>query len=618
MADQHTHKPMAASKAEDSGGKRVAIPQRVRRFITLCCIATVCVSLLTWFGLGSMLKGEVLDGARRDAIYLASALRDLEVDKVIHRQSEGTYSLMISPSEIDQFEKRMRIVMSQFGVVKVKLFDTQQRVIYSTDLRIIGQTSPAHRGLSEALAGHITSDFARPETAWDMPGEATFNVDVVETFMPIAAPNDNIVGCLAIYLDVARDMQAVKSMRLKATSLIAGLLVLVFSVLSLIMHRANQIITDQQDAIEASEQRIRAIVDHVAEGIVVYDGSSIVHSLNSAAIDMFALKNKTANGLKLTDLIAPLQGSGVGQDGLPGLFDSEDGRGVISQENESHGFEVRGVKHDRSTFPAWIVSRRVRLPGEIVYAAVIRDLTEQKRNEMITRENDLRRTKEMSTIAQLATGVAHEIRNPLTSMMLLVQKHREDAEAQTDLAVDMGVVEEEIRRMTRSLGTFLEFARPGKSHQRDIDSDELLDKACRLIEARAGKQRVRILRQPGTGQAVSVRADPDQIQQVLLNLMLNALDVMPHGGTLGLASALTGDGFLELKITDTGPGLLPEVADSLFEPFTSTKDTGMGLGLVVSKRIMEDHRGGLIGFNLPESGACFVAKIPLADQFLTT
>ena len=109
---------------------------------------------------------------------------------------------------------------------------------------------------------------------------------------------------------------------------------------------------------------------------------------------------------------------------------------------------------------------------------------------------------------------------------------------------------------------------------------------------------------------VAVEGDGDQLQQLLLNLALNALDVMPRGGSLAVEIRPPDRGQVELRISDTGPGITPPRLPYVFEPFVSGKESGLGLGLAVSRRIAADHGGSLEASNRPDGGACFVLRLP--------
>ena len=100
------------------------------------------------------------------------------------------------------------------------------------------------------------------------------------------------------------------------------------------------------------------------------------------------------------------------------------------------------------------------------------------------------------------------------------------------------------------------------------------------------------------------------MQQLLLNLVLNALDAMPGGGAVEIDLRAHRDGHVEIHVRDTGPGIAPHILPKVFETFVSSKETGMGLGLPVSRRIAEDHGGSLSAYNLPGGGACFVLRLP--------
>jgi C4-dicarboxylate-specific signal transduction histidine kinase len=225
------------------------------------------------------------------------------------------------------------------------------------------------------------------------------------------------------------------------------------------------------------------------------------------------------------------------------------------------------------------------------------------------REREALRAEQLAAVGQVAAGVAHELRNPLTSIKLLLHAHRQEAEAHGLPVEDFDVVEQEIRRMDQCLQTFLDFARPPRAVRRPLDLVPVVERALALIGGRARKQKVSV-RFAHAGAPCVVEADGEQIVQVLVNLGLNALDVMPRGGRLEVELAEPEGGQVVLRVLDTGPGLSPQVSPRLFEPFASGKETGLGLGLAISRRIAESHGGSLRARNRPEGGAWFELCLP--------
>jgi signal transduction histidine kinase len=209
-------------------------------------------------------------------------------------------------------------------------------------------------------------------------------------------------------------------------------------------------------------------------------------------------------------------------------------------------------------------------------------------------------------VGQLAAGVAHEVRNPLTSIKMLVQLGLEEGAAMP--RDDLRVIEGEVRKMEQSLQTFLDFARPPKPERQPVDLHDVINGVLGLTRGRAEKQHVSV-RVSAPPESLRLTADPGQIQQVLVNLILNALDVMPTGGVLQLVVRSSLDR-IEMDVADTGPGIPAELMPRLFSPFVSTKDTGLGLGLVISRRILEDHGGTLTASNRPGGGAAFSVSLP--------
>jgi PAS domain S-box-containing protein len=259
-------------------------------------------------------------------------------------------------------------------------------------------------------------------------------------------------------------------------------------------------------------------------------------------------------------------------------------------------------------------TRRRRFTDEDVHfvqsvANVLSAAIERKWLERGQHEQHLHRAEQMMAIGQVAAGVAHELRNPLTSIKGLVQVNLREARARGLPEDDLAVIEHEIRRMERTLQTFLDFARPPKPERRRLDPAGVVERVFAVVAGRAKKQGVS-LRQTKPEAPVWLEADQDQLQQLLLNLVLNSLDAMPQGGLIEVELRPPRDDIVELQVRDTGPGILAHILPKVFETFVSSKETGVGLGVPVSRRIAEDHGGSLSAYNLPEGGACFVLRLP--------
>ena len=230
--------------------------------------------------------------------------------------------------------------------------------------------------------------------------------------------------------------------------------------------------------------------------------------------------------------------------------------------------------------------------------------------QAIDRQSELERDKaaHMSNLAQIATGVAHELRNPLTSIKLLVQSARREDDGHSLTAQDLEIVQGEIVRMERTVNSFLQFARPPRPRLAECELQRLIRRTMALLETRARQQDV-ALEFDAPEHPLVVLADAELLQQLFLNLALNALDALPRGGRIAVACRAAGDA-IEVAVADNGPGIDPNLLPRLFEPFVTTKDTGMGLGLGICRRIAREHGGDLSAENPPGGGARFALTLP--------
>lgn len=236
-------------------------------------------------------------------------------------------------------------------------------------------------------------------------------------------------------------------------------------------------------------------------------------------------------------------------------------------------------------------------------------------DELHDARQEMIRAERLAAVGELAAGVAHEIRNPLTSVKLLIQTAAQRPRDRAWNDRQYLVVQEEITRMEKTIQGLLDFARPQQLHRLPHDLRDTLRRALNLMEGRAKQERVRISTDLPS-RPVLVEGDPEQLHQVFINLLLNGIDAMSQGGSLSVAVQSGGDtaGGCRVVFRDTGPGIPESVMQRIFEPFITSKERGTGLGLAVSRRIVQEHGGRLTAANPPGGGAAFVVELPVIAE----
>ena len=233
---------------------------------------------------------------------------------------------------------------------------------------------------------------------------------------------------------------------------------------------------------------------------------------------------------------------------------------------------------------------------------------------IILLERRARHAERLAELGTLTGGLAHEIKNPLSTIGLNLQLLREDLDpdnpAYSRIISRLSTVQQETGRLREILDDFLRFAGRIEIERRPVELNRLLEELVDFLSPQAGLQRVQ-LRLKRAPHDVTAAADPKLIKQAVLNLMLNGLQAMPSGGEMILALS-NGDGQAVIDVIDTGPGIPPETVDKIFQAYYSTKKGGTGLGLAMAKRIAHEHGGSIHVRSEPGKGSDFALRLPLA------
>jgi signal transduction histidine kinase len=227
-------------------------------------------------------------------------------------------------------------------------------------------------------------------------------------------------------------------------------------------------------------------------------------------------------------------------------------------------------------------------------------------------QEEVLRSEKLAAVGQLAAGTAHEIRNPLMSIKLLVQAALNDPDNSALNEGDYRLIVQEISRLEKTVQNLLDFAKPPLIERQRVGIESVISYCLSLISGRASIQNVSI-KKDIKARSLEVEADSQQLQQVLLNLFINALDAMPEGGQLTLVVEQADSSQVKVSLKDSGGGIPENILPQMFEPFVSSKESGIGLGLSISQKIIEAHHGAMFAHNRASGGSTVGFSIPLAN-----
>jgi len=544
----------------------------------------------------------------------------------IHRENELTTRLLIEKGEalIRSFEAGARTgaglewgsvqlqkllieTARQPGVVYLIIADTQGLIVADSDPSMVGEiygwnldlkaaarrTSAAWRRIADDQGAHtfeVYRGFSSPDGPFpgfqkqaDLPDSRGADDRTLEN---AGQPRNYVIF-------VGLDMGPVLAAREQDTrnAVITGLSLLLIGFAGMV----SLFLAQGYRSVRGSLSRARAfsdsLVNHMPIGLVAMDPGKRIIAFNETAEALF--------GLPAGDVLGR-----TSEETLPEIItETTEGLGATQQILEK---ETDCPVSRERTIPLSIIATRLQDDEGNFFGYVIlfRDLTEVQHLK-----RELERNRRLAAIGSLASGVAHEIRNPLSSIKgfatYLRERYRDNPE---DLQVT-DIMIQEVERLNRVIGQLLEFSRPLILNRKVAAIEPILRHAMKMIEIQALEKGVSL--EVDFGRMVpDLLLDSDRMTQVFLNLTLNALNAMEKGGTLSLRVTQSGDRTVRVDISDTGTGIGKEELGRIFDPYFTTRPSGTGLGLPIAQRIVEAHGGEILVSSEPGRGTVFSVLLP--------
>jgi two-component system sensor kinase FixL len=370
-----------------------------------------------------------------------------------------------------------------------------------------------------------------------------------------------------------------------------------------------------EDTLRTRESHLRSILDTVPDAMIVIDGHGIIQLFSTAAERLFGYSEDEAIGMNVKELMPePDRGR---HDAYIARYRASGERHIIGI-----GRIVTGKRRDGTTFPMHLSIGEMQSGGEPYFTGFVRDLTEHQQTQARLQElqSELVHVSRLSAMGEMASALAHELNQPLAAISNYMKGSRRLLAGSTDpnaakIENAMDRAAEQALRAGQIIRRLRDFVARGESEKRVESLSRLIEEAGALGLAGAREQNVQ-LRFNLNPQADLVLADRVQIQQVLVNLFRNALEAMAESAKRELIATNTkvADDMIEIEVSDTGTGFQDDVLPNLFQTFFTTKETGMGVGLSISRSIIEAHGGRMWAENNAAGGATFRFTLPAAPD----
>jgi two-component system sensor kinase FixL len=355
----------------------------------------------------------------------------------------------------------------------------------------------------------------------------------------------------------------------------------------------------------STEARLRAMVETAVDGIFTIDAKGTIRSLNPAAERLFGYTAEEVIGQHVRFLMSLPEGA-AHHDALAAYLQTGEKRLMGSRR------EVTGQRKDGTSFPLELAVSEVHVGNQRFFTGIMRDLTARQQLEV-----ELRRTERLAVLGRLAASLTHELRDPLHALLLHAEVVEAElrtptVESQAQMAASVADIKIEIARLDDLIEDYLSLARLATLRRESADLGRFVRACCHEFEEPLASCGV-TLTLDGLDRLGRIAFHPSALRGALRNLMRNALEAMPQGGTLTLRGQRTPT-HVHLAISDTGIGIPADEVPLIFEPLHTTKPEGTGLGLYLVREIMAAHDGHIEVQSTLGQGTTFNLTLPAGER----
>ena len=419
-----------------------------------------------------------------------------------------------------------------------------------------------------------------------------FNHHEVYEVVKRLVDDGDVIGIYRIGISLD-DVKSVEARMYRRIVLISFLLA-AFSVIILSIIFTSQNLKSISNEFSRFKTFTGTILQNMGEAVIVVDKDYSVTLFNNSAEELFKIKSGEVINKKLDEILG----------GLLSFLLAE----IMKGDGETPDIQKDISVNGQTKFLRLSITKNINDLGQIEnYTVVINDFTERK-----NLEEQAKRREKLSAMGELASGVAHEIRNPVNAIGMIAQRlnkefsPEKDAEEYNSI---LKVLKDEVTRVNKIITQFLNYARPLDIQLRSVNAALFSEELYRLFIGQAEMKKIRL--EKLASNSLEIKIDPELMKQALMNILQNALDAVSEGGKVSINYYKDGAGIV-FEIKDTGSGISPDMEKKIFDLYYTTKKDGNGLGLSIAQKVVSQHNGTIECESEINKGTKFKIRIPIA------